>query len=386
MPKMKFENIFKYKFQALVVAFELLFWTCAFLFLLVNGYFQKSETTNHLLFVNPNFTWLFILVFIFVLIVVKIKKNREKILQKIPDALKTYFFKIGNEKSWFIYYFLIRNLLVFLIIALMQPIYGKKATNVKSAASEVVFIVDISASMNTRDMSPSTTRMEAAKRAMNQIVNISSAARYGIIAFAGNAFPHLPLTADKGSVKLFIEQLNTDLISVQGTDIGYALNLASNFFSKDKLRKIAILITDGEDHEGGVKEALNLLKENQIELHILGLGTVQGGVVPKDVNNPEKGSLKDFEGNPVISSLSLDLIDNLTKQSGGFSEVSSDGFPNVSNLLTLINNSSATKKVDLELEIEQNWFREALMIAILNLLVLFTWQITQYRSADVKKG
>ena len=118
--------------------------------------------------------------------------------------------------------------------------------------------------MNTRDITGGETRLTVAKRAMNQMINQSSASRVGLLIFAGNAYPQLPLTADKDAAKMYIDELNTSFISNQGTNVSAALEESSRFFSKEKTKKVLVLITDGEDHEGGLNKHTNQLKNKKL--------------------------------------------------------------------------------------------------------------------------
>ena len=108
---------------------------------------------------------------------------------------------------------------------------------------------------------------------MNQLVNTLHGEKIGISIFAGSSYLQLPLTADYEAAKMYIHEIETNMVSNQGTNVGAALDISSRMFSKDKTSKAILVVTDGEDHEGGVDEHLVALKENNITLAVLGIGT-----------------------------------------------------------------------------------------------------------------
>ena len=260
----------------------------------------------------------------------------------------------------------------------MQPAFGNKKITAQTNGVELVFAMDISSSMDAKDMSNDVSRIEAAKKAMVQFVNQAPAGKVGLLVFAGSVYPQLPLTADKVAAKMYIEELSTDIMSNQGTNIGLALNEASIFFSEEKVKKVVVLITDGEDHEGGLKSAYSVLKENNIELLVLGLGSKKGALVPKS-SEPNSGYLKDDLGRSVISKLNEGMIKNIARDSEGSYIISSDAFPNISKLLTEINSSDTTNEVDLEFEVKENRYQWPLAMALVCLLILFIWETLKIR-------
>lgn len=354
-----------------IAVWEFIFWILAYQLLYLLGFFS-TKSGEKINFLYPEYAWLFLLVIPLIggLLYFSIKRN--KFVKGLTDKrLATTFLKTVSTKLLIIRYFFIRNIWVFLVLALMQPVFGERMVQGKASGVELVFALDISNSMNAKDLTQKTSRLTAAKRAITQIVNSTNSAKVGIIVFAGSVYPHLPLTPDKSLAKLYIDQIETDLISNQGTNTGLALDLAADFFTKDPLRKAVVLITDGEDHEGGVDDALEKLSTNNIDLFVLGLGTEKGALVPADAENPSAGYLKDNMGQSVISKINEELIISLAEQSNGEAIISSDAYPNVSSILTLINNSNATKQVDLEFKVKENRYRLPLIIALIMMVMYY---------------
>lgn len=354
-----------------IVAWELIFWLLGAQILHV---FQFSSTTvgEQIIFLSEKYIWLGILLPIYWMTYFLQMFNRNKYVNSIPSPslVSTFLSPVSSAYSFF-RYFLVRNAIVFLVIAAMQPSFGNKLTTGKASGVELVFAVDVSQSMNARDMSNANSRLDAAKRAMMQLMNQTSSAKVGILIFAGSVYPQLPLTADKSAAKMFIEELSTDLISNQGTNVGLALENSVEYFSEDKLKKVVVLITDGEDHEGGMNSSIALLKEKGIELAILGLGTKNGGLIPLDPLNVSAGYVQDELGKSVMTRVNTKMLDEIATQAGGKLVVSTDAFPNINALLTQINNLKSTKLVDLEFEVKENRYRIPLVLALVSLGVLF---------------
>jgi Ca-activated chloride channel family protein len=354
-----------------IVSWELLFWLLGAQILHV---FQFSSDTvaEQIIFLSGEYIWLGILLPIYWLMYFMQLFNRNKYVSSIPSPslVSTFLSPVSSSYSFF-RYFLVRNAIVFLVIAAMQPSFGNKLVTGKASGVELVFAVDVSQSMNARDMSNANSRLVAAKRAMMQLMNQTSSAKVGILIFAGSVYPQLPLTADKSAAKMFIEELSTDLISNQGTNVGLALQNSVEYFSEDKLKKVVVLITDGEDHEGGINSSIAVLKEKGIELAILGLGTQNGGLIPLDPLNVSAGYVQDELGKSVMSRVNTKMLDEIAKQAGGKLVVSADAFPNINALLTQINNLKSTKQVDLEFEVKENRYRIPLALALVSLGMLF---------------
>ncbi|PWH85516.1 VWA domain-containing protein [Brumimicrobium oceani] len=372
MPKRKLRYRYRLPFfTGLVLGFELLFWFITWQFLRIFGVFSPDSAAERISFIAPNYVWWFLLLPLIVAVFYFQLYRRNQLVENI-GSLKTLhtFLKPVYTKKVFWRYFFIRNAVVFAVFALMQPALGKKNVKGQSNGVEMIFAVDISNSMNTRDIKGGETRLEVAKRAMNQLVNQSTSSRVGLLIFAGNAYPQLPLTADKEAVKMYVDELNTNFISNQGTNIAAALEESSRFFSKQEAKKVLVLITDGEDHEGGMKEAYAAIRKKNIDVLILGIGTQEGGIVPRS-DAPNSVSLKDDLGRSVISKVDLAMLEEISKKLKGKVMLSNDSFPNVSKLLTQINSTSASNTVNLDFKVKENRYQWPLSFAILSILILF---------------
>lgn len=373
---------FTYRVKSIILAvlgWEVLFWILLYQILNVFGVFSDNSTGERVVFLEQGYAWYLILALLFVIIFVLQLFQRNRMVQQLGnEGVVANILRPVSSIRAFWRYFLIRNAIVFVILALMQPAFGNKKITAQTNGVELVFAMDISSSMDAKDMSNDVSRIEAAKKAMVQFVNQAPAGKVGLLVFAGSVYPQLPLTADKVAAKMYIEELSTDIMSNQGTNIGLALNEASIFFSEEKVKKVVVLITDGENHEGGLNSAYSVLKENNIELLVLGLGSKKGALVPKS-SEPNSGYLKDDLGRSVISKLNEGMIKNIAQDAEGSYIISSDAFPNISKLLTEINSSDTTNEVDLEFEVKENRYQWPLSLALVCLLVLFIWETLKIR-------
>ncbi len=138
--------------------------------------------------------------------------------------------------------------IVFLIFGLVNPKIGTELKTVKREGVDIVFALDVSKSMLAEDIAPN--RIFKAKRLVSEMFNKLGSDRVGIIAYASTAIPVLPITTDFSSAKMFLESLNTDMLSSQGTSIIEAIELSKGYFDDDnQTNRVLCILSDGEDHE-----------------------------------------------------------------------------------------------------------------------------------------
>ena len=202
--------------------------------------------------------------------------------------------------------------LTLMIVALARPRYGKGKTTVTTRGVEMVVALDISNSMLADDIKPN--RLEKAKRLIKRLAEQLKGNKVALVVFAGDAYVQLPITDDYISIEMFLESISTNIISRQGTDIGAAINLASRCFTpNDKIGKAIVLITDGENHEGGAEEAAKVAAESGKKVFILGIGTAKGGRIPL----PDGNFLRDREGQIVVTKLNEEMAMKIAEAGNG---------------------------------------------------------------------
>lgn len=380
MTKKKFTYRLKLIMTGILI-WEVVFW--ALYMLLTNSFGWFGDDSNEKLgYIFPSAFYLLLLLIpvlgIFIYNLLRTNRLASNASQRVAQS----YLRPVSSMSAFLKFFFFRNAIVLLIIAISQPVFGTKKVKATSESLELVIALDISNSMNTRDITPNLSRLDISKRAIIQLINNLRGEKIGIALFANNAFVHLPITSDYGAAKLFIEDIETEMISSQGTNISMALDISSRMFSKQKTTKGIILITDGEDHEGSLEEPVKTLKEKNLQLSILGIGTKKGGLIPKNPYRPNLGYKTDARGKTVVSKLNEPFIEKLAAQTGGAATVSSSEFPDLSALLTEINQMKRTKIDTLEFDIKQQRYQLPLFLAILFWLAFLLWSKNYVRLLD----
>ncbi|MGY8924074.1 MAG: vWA domain-containing protein [Flavobacteriales bacterium] len=206
----------------------------------------------------------------------------------------------------------------FLVIGLINPKIGTKLETIKREGVDIVFAIDVSKSMLAEDVAPN--RLEKSKQLVTQIINNLASDRVGIIAYAGKAFPQLPITTDYASAKMFLQSMNTDMLSSQGTAINEAIQLSRNYFDdEEQTNRVLIIISDGEDHNDLSIEVAEAASEEGIKIYTIGVGSEKGGPIPLKRNGVVMSYKKDQNNETVITKLNeetLRLIANEAK--GGY--------------------------------------------------------------------
>ncbi|MEZ7515695.1 VWA domain-containing protein [Flavobacterium frigidarium] len=205
-----------------------------------------------------------------------------------------------------------------LIFGLVNPKIGTKMETVKREGIDIVFAMDVSKSMLAEDIAPS--RLEKSKQIVSQITNQLGNDRIGIVAYAGSAFPVLPITSDYSVAKMFLQSMSPDMVSSQGTSLDEAIQLSGTYFDdKSKTSKLLILISDGEDHSEGAQVAAEEANKQGMRIVTIGLGTEKGGTIPLKVNGKVQSYQRDNNDEVVVTKLnraSLQAIAKATK--GGY--------------------------------------------------------------------
>jgi len=203
-----------------------------------------------------------------------------------------------------------------LALAMVNPKIGTKLETVKREGVDIVFAIDVSKSMLAEDIAPN--RLEKSKQLVTQIINNLASDRIGIIAYAGKAFPQLPITTDYASAKMFLQSMNTDMLSSQGTAINEAINLAKTYFDdEEQTNRVLIIISDGEDHSEQAAAVAEEASEEGIRIFTVGVGDVKGGPIPIKKNGVVLNYKKDSQGETVITKLNEETLKNIADEANG---------------------------------------------------------------------
>ncbi len=244
---------------------------------------------------------------------------RWKIKTQSIFADKTLMERLSPNRSFFksfLKLLILTLCILFLIFGLVNPKIGTELETVKREGVDIVFVVDVSKSMLAEDIAPN--RLEKSKRLVSAIINQLVSDRVGIIAYAAQAIPQLPITTDYGAAKMFLQSLNTDMLSSQGTAVDSALDLSRTYFNdQDQTNRVVFLISDGEDHSDEAEKAAMRANEFGVKIFTFGVGTESGAPIPIKRNGIVETYKKDLEGNVVITKRNPDILKVISKVSNG---------------------------------------------------------------------
>ena len=206
--------------------------------------------------------------------------------------------------------------ILFLSIGLANPKIGTELKSINREGVDIVFAIDVSKSMLAEDVAPN--RLLRSKRIISEIINSLSSDRVGIVAYAAQAIPQVPLTTDFAAVKNFLQIIDTDMLSSQGTSIDSALNLSANFFDQNsETNRVLILLSDGEDHDDIPESIISLIIENNINFISIGVGQDNGSTIPIKVNGRIDSYKKDNNGEVVITKRNSEILKKIASSSKG---------------------------------------------------------------------
>lgn len=264
-------------------------------------------------FENPAFLYLLIIIPVIIVIRFLEMRKRKLKLKKFGDLslLKQLMPDVSSSRKSLKFWLMVAALAL-LIVMLARPQMGTKISQEKRKGIEVIISLDISNSMRAEDVVPS--RLDKSKMLVENMVDNFTNDKVGLVVFAGDAFIQLPITSDYVSAKMFLQNTDPSLIATQGTDLAGAIELSSKSFTQqDKVGRAILIITDGEDHEGGAIEAAEKARKNGIRVFVLGVGSTKGSSVP-DGNG---GYMKDNSGQEVISALNEEICKQVAQAGGG---------------------------------------------------------------------
>ncbi|MFH1281731.1 MAG: VWA domain-containing protein [Candidatus Omnitrophota bacterium] len=206
--------------------------------------------------------------------------------------------------------------LLFCFFALLRPQWGFKWQELKRKGLDIIIALDTSKSMLASDIKPS--RLERAKLAIRDFTRNLKGDRVGLIAFAGSAFLGCPLTIDYGGFLLALEDVDVHTIPRPGTSLSRLIKEAIHSFPAGESKyKVLIIITDGEDHEGGPLRLAQEAKKEGIIICCIGIGTQEGELIFVEQEDGHKEFLKDNQGNAVKSRLNEEILQKIALATGG---------------------------------------------------------------------
>lgn len=285
-------------------------------------------------FEDPQYLYLLLVIPLLAIIWFVTNRNQKKRLRKFGDP-KLLHELMPDVSRWrpCMKFWLLEAALTLLVLMLARPQMGTRISHEKRTGIETVICLDISNSMRAEDVTPS--RLDRAKMMIENLVDHFTDDRIGLIVFAGDAFVQLPITSDYVSAKMFLSNIDPSMMATQGTDVARAVEMASHSFTQEKgIGKAIIVITDGEDHEGGAVEAADAAKKAGMRVYLLGIGSTKGSPIPI----PGTGDyMTDNTGQTVMSALNEDMCKQIAAAGGGA-------------YIHIENNSNAQDLLDQELD------------------------------------
>lgn len=268
-------------------------------------------------FAHPQILYSLVLIPVFYLLFWLYKRMKKKSLKKFGDLqlLNSLMPDISNQRQ--LYKFLLLSIaLFFLIIGIADPQIGSKLEEVKRKGIELVIALDVSNSMMAEDIQPN--RLERAKQAISKLVDNLHNDKIGLLVFAGDAYVQLPITTDYASAKMFLNAINTQVVPIQGTAIGKAIELGTKSFTPEADKnKAIIIITDGENHEDDAVGIASDAVNKGITVHTIGMGLPQGAPIPVIGKYGQRDFKTDKSGQVVVSKLDETMLQQIAAAGNG---------------------------------------------------------------------
>ena len=263
-------------------------------------------------FANAQYLLLLFLVPVFPVLYALLRYRRRKSIRKFGDEklVRELMPSYSGSKGW-VRVVLFSLAFMFFSIGMARPQMGAKLKEHQMKGAEVMIALDVSNSMLARDYSPD--RLDRAKLAISRLVDKLNGDRIGLVLFAGTSFVQLPITTDYVSAKMFLNNISTESVPVQGTAMGDAINTCIRSFSAQSEKSRAIIvITDGENHEDDPVSAAKQAAEMGISVYTIGVGSEQGQPIPM-----KGGLLKDSKGNIVVTKLDESTLRDVARAGNG---------------------------------------------------------------------
>jgi Ca-activated chloride channel family protein len=269
-----------------------------------------------------------------------------------------------------------------IIVACANPQIGTRLEEVKREGVDIIIALDVSNSMKAQDIKPS--RLERSKQSISRLIDKLQNDRIGMIVFAGQAYVQLPITSDYAAAKLFLSNIDTDLIPTQGTCIGCAIDLATeSFVGDDNKHKALIIITDGENHEDDAIEAAKQAHAKGVVIHTIGMGSPDGAPIPVFKNGVQTDFLRDNSGNTIITKLETLALEQIASEGKGQFIQASNSDDGLETILGQINKMDKKSFGTKQFTDYEDRFQYFLAAGLLLLLIEFT--ITNKRSKVIQQ-
>ena len=244
------------------------------------------------------------------------KGRKQKILSDTDFHLRNrLLIKIDTNRIKWKERFLLLSTVV-LVFAASGPQIGIRLAPIDRKGVDLVFAIDVSTSMNAEDVKPN--RLEKSKFEISQMIRQLKGDRVALIVFAGSSHLYLPLTTDYEAARLFLDEIDTKMISTQGTSLSAALQTGLSAFTDDDSKyKVLVLVTDGEDHEGEAVELASQAAKQGMVIHSVGVGTQSGSLIPLKDKKGIRRYKRDGGGKLITSILNENILRDIANAGNG---------------------------------------------------------------------
>jgi Ca-activated chloride channel family protein len=275
-------------------------------------------------FERPEYLWLLLFVPLLLFFLNRYFSNGEWIRQILGRARATSF--LSSAKRDLLVVVLSTVGVVCLALALARPYLQEIAEKPEYQRMNLVFLLDVSPSMNARDVWPS--RIDRSKDVIRRFIQRDTGIlRYGLVSFSESSVILSYLTSDLQNLLFYLDFLRPDRNLILGTDLGAALTSGLQVLEKGRVlqpadgrsiqKSVMVLISDGEDHGEELDSAVENVHQRRIRVHTIGIGTAQGGTMQVVNERGELEYLKDEQGRRILSRLSVETLQKVAQQTGG---------------------------------------------------------------------
>lgn len=273
-------------------------------------------------FANPQYLWLLMIIPVVIVLLVLLSRIKRRNLQRWGnlELLKDMMSDVSVWRMRLKVTFWL-TAVALIVLAVARPQFGSRLSEQKATGIEMMLVVDVSNSMLAEDFAPN--RLDRTKYSIDKLFSSLVQDRVGLVVFAGEAKVQLPITTDYRMARSFAKKLSPSLVSVQGTDLGQAISLASMSFSDNtEVGRVMIIISDGEDHDEKAEAYARRAAEQGIRIFTIGIGSPEGAPVKIDGE-----FIKDENGDMVVTKLNEELLQNISQiGNGGYIRASNASF------------------------------------------------------------
>ncbi|MBD3392295.1 MAG: VWA domain-containing protein [Chitinivibrionales bacterium] len=268
-------------------------------------------------FGNVEYLWLWLLTPALVAFFMWAYQRRQRTLRRFADMRLVKKLTPGarverQAAKWLLFI----GFFVSIVFVLARPRFGIKTEMVERRGVDVMVALDISKSMLARDIVPN--RLDRAKHEIDRFIDLLKGDRVGLIVFAGESFVQCPLTLDYGAAKMFLDAVDSDWISLQGTALADAIRQSTKAFESLKRKhKVLVLLSDGEDHEGDAIAAAREAAKEGVRIYTVGIGSEKGVPIPISKGKGTVIYKKDRNGNLVMTRLNPVILEKIALEANG---------------------------------------------------------------------